>query len=38
MATPEQLMQIGQQVVDMNNQDKSRDCVKQLYAQGLCLR
>jgi len=33
MATPEQLMQIGQQVVDMNNQNKSRECVKQLYAQ-----
>jgi len=33
MATPEQLMQIGQQVVEMNNNDQSRDCVKQLYAQ-----
>lgn len=33
MASPEQLMQIGQQVVEMNNQDKSRDCVRQLYAQ-----
>jgi len=28
MATPEQLMQIGQQVVEMNNQDKSRECVR----------
>lgn len=33
MASPEELMQIGQQVVEMNNQDKSRDCVNQLYAQ-----
>jgi len=33
MASPEQLMQIGQQVVEMNNNDQSRDCVKQLYAQ-----
>jgi hypothetical protein len=33
MASPEELMQIGQKVVEMNNQDKSRDCVNQLYAQ-----
>jgi hypothetical protein len=33
MASSEELMQIGQKVVEMNNQDKSRDCVNQLYAQ-----
>ena len=33
MANPEQLMQIGQQVVEMNNHDKSRECVNTLYAQ-----
>lgn len=32
MATPQELMDIGTQLVQMNNNDQSRDCVAQLYA------
>lgn len=32
MATPEQLMQIGQKLVAYNNADKGRECVKDLFA------
>lgn len=32
MATPEELMQIGQKLVDYNNNDESRKCVTEMYA------
>ncbi|WP_409433545.1 SnoaL-like domain-containing protein [Litorimonas sp. RW-G-Af-16] len=32
MPTPDKLMQIGQQLVDMNNNNQSRECVQQMYA------
>ena len=32
MPSPDVLMKIGQQLVDLNNQDKSRECVDTLYA------
>jgi hypothetical protein len=33
MPNPAELMQIGQQLIDLNNQDKGREAVAQLYAQ-----
>lgn len=32
MANPQELMQIGTKLVDMNNANQSRDCVEQMYA------
>lgn len=32
MPAPDKLMQIGQQLIDLNNQDKGRECVKTMYA------
>ena len=32
MANPQELMQIGTKLVEMNNADKSRECVNEMYA------
>lgn len=32
MANPQELMAIGQKLVTLNNEDKSRECVKTMYA------
>jgi len=33
MASPQDLMQIGQKLVEYNNNDQSRKCVEEMYAQ-----